>query len=47
MSTINQKRANRLNAEKSTGPTTEAGEAKSPFNALVHGLRAESTLLLR
>ena len=45
MSTINQKRANRLNAKKSTGPTTEAGKEKSRFNALVHGLRAESTLL--
>ena len=47
MSTINQKRANRLNAKKSTGPKTEAGKEKSRFNALVHGLRAESTLLLR
>jgi len=45
MSTINQKRANRLNAKKSTGPKTEAGKEKSRFNALVHGLRAESTLL--
>lgn len=30
--------ANRLNAKRSTGPTTEAGKAKSSRNAYQHGL---------
>jgi hypothetical protein len=45
MSTIKQIRANRRNAKKSTGPKTPAGKAKSRFNGLVHGLRAESDFI--
>jgi len=45
MSSLKQIRANRRNAKKSTGPTTKAGKENSRFNALVHGLRAESNLL--
>ncbi len=37
--------ANRLNAQKSTGPRTAAGKAKSALNALKHGLTAQSPLL--
>ena len=36
--------ANRRNAEKSTGPRTEAGKAKVARNALRHGLRAEKVV---
>jgi hypothetical protein len=32
--------ANRRNAEKSTGPKTADGKAKSRFNALKHGMTA-------
>jgi hypothetical protein len=45
MATINQIRANRLNAKKSTGPKTPEGKERSRFNALVHGRRAESAIL--
>ena len=38
--------ANRRNAQKSTGPRTEAGKECSKLNAVTHGLRAE-TLVLR
>ncbi|MGA2497773.1 MAG: hypothetical protein ABSH20_08535, partial [Tepidisphaeraceae bacterium] len=37
--------ANRLNAQKSTGPRTAAGKAKSALNALKHGLTSQSPLL--
>lgn len=36
--------ANRLNAQRSTGPTSEAGKASVACNGLVHGLRAEKVL---
>jgi hypothetical protein len=45
MATINQIRANRRNAQRSTGPTTPEGKDAVRFNALVHGLRAESPLI--
>src|ERR1039458_337476 len=45
MATINQIRANRSNAKRSTGPQTSAGKAGVRFNALVHGLRAESAVI--
>lgn len=45
MSTEKQFAANRRNAEKSTGPRTAAGKAKSRGNALRHGLTAKNLLL--
>ena len=45
MATIKQIRANRRNAKKSTGPKTEEGKNRTRFNALVHGLRAESAII--
>lgn len=45
MSSINQIRANRLNAQHSTGPKTQEGKDSVRFNALTHGLRANSTLI--
>lgn len=37
--------ANRLNAQKSTGPRTTRGKAKSSANALKHGLTAERAVV--
>ena len=45
MTTRAQAEANRKNAAKSTGPTTEAGKRRSSRNGLVHGLRAEEVVL--
>ncbi len=40
MPTAKQTAANRMNAQKSTGPRTTAGKAVSRFNALKHGIYA-------
>ena len=45
MATVAQITANRLNAQRSTGPRTEAGKAASRFNALSHGLEARSRVI--
>ncbi|MGO4882263.1 MAG: hypothetical protein ACLP59_15740 [Bryobacteraceae bacterium] len=45
MSTIKQIRANRRNAQRSTGPKTQAGKDRVRFNSLVHGFFAESAIL--
>ncbi len=45
MATPAQIAANRANALKSTGPRSEPGKAASRFNALKHGLDAESLIL--
>ena len=45
MATEAQILANRLNAEKSTGPTTPEGKAAVSQNALKHGLTAENDLI--
>jgi hypothetical protein len=37
--------ANRLNAQKSTGPNTPDGKAASKFNAIKHGLLAQTVLV--
>jgi hypothetical protein len=41
-----QIRANRLNAQHSTGPRTEAGKQKTSFNAISHGLTAAKMVVL-
>src|SRR5437899_1406039 len=45
MATPAQVTANRANAQKSTGPRTEEGKVVCRFNALKHGLDADSILL--
>jgi len=45
MATDKQIEANRLNAQKSTGPTSAEGKARSRFNALQSGIDAQSILL--
>jgi hypothetical protein len=45
MSTEAQINANRLNAEKSTGPKTPEGKAAVSQNALKHGLSAENDII--
>lgn len=45
MSTLNQIRANRLNALLSTGPRSAEGKAASRFNALKSGIDAKSQVI--
>jgi len=45
MSTRRQRAASRANAQKSTGPITTAGKAKSRFNALKHGIDAKQQVM--
>ena len=45
MSTEKQKKANRENAKKSTGPRTPEGKARSSQNALKHGLLARDAVM--
>jgi hypothetical protein len=42
MATVAQIEANRLNAQKSTGPISPEGKAAVRFNALKHGADARS-----
>ena len=45
MATRRQKKANRRNAKRSTGPRTPEGKARSSQNACKHGLFARDTVL--
>jgi len=45
MTTEAQVAANRVNAQKSTGPRTDEGKAAVTQNAVKHGLRAQAVLL--
>ncbi len=45
MATEAQTEANRVNAQKSTGPRTQEGKAKVAQNAVKHGLRARAAVL--
>jgi hypothetical protein len=44
MTSFRQIEANRRNARKSTGPTTEGGKQRSRCNAVRHGLTAETVI---
>lgn len=47
MATLRQIQANRLNAQKSTGPRTEEGKGRSRANALKHGLTGAGVVMNR
>ena len=44
MTSDRQRAANRSNAQKSTGPKTEEGKARSRLNALKHGILSENAV---
>ncbi len=44
MATSAQIEANRLNAQKSTGPKTERGKAHARLNAVTHGMTARTIM---
>jgi len=46
MTTENQIEANKLNAQKSTGPRSASGKAKSARNSIKHGLRSRTPDIL-
>ena len=45
MATVKQIQANRLNAQKCHGPTSDRGKARSALNALKSGIHAEAEIL--
>jgi hypothetical protein len=45
MTTAKQKAANRVNAQRSTGPRTRQGKAVVRLNAITHGLRAQDHVI--
>jgi hypothetical protein len=45
MSSQKQIAANRANATRSTGPTTDGGKSRSRMNAWKHGLTAEKVVI--
>ena len=45
MATPNQIAANKQNAQKSTGPKSDEGKAKSSLNRLSHGLTSNATIV--
>ncbi len=44
MATAAQIEANRLNAQKSTGPKTERGKSRAKLNAITHGMTARTIM---
>src|SRR5262249_2906947 len=45
INTIDRAEINRRNAQKSTGPRTAQGKSRSKFNAVKHGMTAETLVL--